>query len=172
MGTKRIAIGVVLVMALLMMTLLVLVPSKVTLAETDFGDSDVDVEPNEYKDAEVELNTDYFHDPSLYRQKGDFSEEQKKLTFRRKENDVFKQVTGQLFLRDTKEHNTIAAKAAELKLFSTHDRRPSHTVEDERDNAAASSSLTILYIVLIAIGTLLLFLLLIPRGLRKGKEQS
>ncbi|TCP31208.1 type VII secretion protein EssA [Scopulibacillus darangshiensis] len=149
------------------MALLILIPAAVASAETDIEK----LKPNVFKDKHVDLNTDYLHDNSRYKQKYAIPEEQKQLTFKKDDKDPLKKVKEVLFNGSKKENNSITAKSAQLHLFSG---KPESTLREMNDDkgSTGSSTLMILYLTIIAGGILLLFLLLIPWMMKKqGKGQ-
>ncbi|RBP87378.1 type VII secretion protein EssA [Cytobacillus firmus] len=118
--------------------------------------------PNTYEKKEFKENTDYLHEKSLYENKKEIPEEQKDLTFTKKNLDPLKEVKEQLFDGGETTNNTITAKADQLQLFSDSKQESFLKAEDqtptEQDN-----KLIFLYIILfiIAIGVIMGFL--IPR---------
>lgn len=135
-----------------------LIASQSAGATPDFNN----LTPNTYEKKEFKENTDYLHEKSLYENKKEIPEEQKDLTFTKKNLDPLKEVKEQLFDGGETTNNTITAKADQLQLFSDSKQESFFRAEDqtptEQDN-----KLIFLYIILliIAIGVIMGFL--IPR---------
>ncbi|MBG9443068.1 type VII secretion protein EssA [Cytobacillus firmus] len=118
--------------------------------------------PNTYEKKEFKENTDYLHEKSLYENKKQIPEEQKDLTFTKKNLDPLKEVKEKLFDGGETTTNTITAKADQLQLFSDSKQESFFKAEDQVP-AEQDNKLMILYIILlvIAIGVIMGFL--IPR---------
>ncbi|MDM5227694.1 type VII secretion protein EssA [Cytobacillus sp. NJ13] len=118
--------------------------------------------PNTYEKKEFKENTDYLHEKSLYENKKQIPEEQKDLTFAKKNLDPLKEVKEQLFDGGETTNNTITSKAEQLQLFSDSKQESFLKAEDQTP-AEQDNKLMILYIILlvIAIGVIMGFL--IPR---------
>ncbi|MBX9976542.1 type VII secretion protein EssA [Cytobacillus firmus] len=118
--------------------------------------------PNTYEKKEFKENTDYLHEKSLYENKKEIPEEQKDLTFTKKNLDPLKEVKEKLFDGGKTTNNTITAKAEQLQLFSDSKQESFLKAEDQTP-AEQDNKLMILYIILlvIAIGVIMGFL--IPR---------
>ncbi|WP_370224341.1 type VII secretion protein EssA [Cytobacillus sp.] len=123
--------------------------------------------PNTYEKKEFKENTDYLHEKSLYENKKEIPEEQKDLTFTKKNLDPLKEVKEQLFDGGETANNTITAKADQLQLFSDSKQESFLKAEDQTP-AEQDNKLIFLYIILlvIAIGVIMGFL--IPRMARQA----
>ncbi|UQX53221.1 type VII secretion protein EssA [Cytobacillus pseudoceanisediminis] len=102
------------------------------------------------------------HEKSLYENKKEIPEEQKDLTFTKKNLDPLKEVKDQLFDGGETTNNTITAKADQLQLFSDS-KQESFLKAEEQTPTEQDNKLIYLYIILliIAIGVIMGFL--IPR---------
>ncbi|MBA2871426.1 type VII secretion protein EssA [Anoxybacillus calidus] len=127
-----------LVMFLFLFLCSVLAAMGVTVyAETDEW---LEIEPNQYKQQEIDLRTDYIHEESLLDEKRDLPEVQTSLTFQRSTSSFVGQTKAQLFLSREKGTNTIAAKAEKLGLFSSIEEQsvPSRQPLDETERTSSS----------------------------------
>ena len=103
-----------------------------------------DVEPHQYKEKEIKIKTEYFHDESLLKRKDSLPDELKDLTFSgegKLESEKAKEV---VFQSAFNQKSMIEEKAEQLQLFSveTDFKQVNDYVEKER-------SIGILQIVLI-----------------------
>lgn len=76
------------------------------------------VQPNQYEEKKVDLNTDYFHEDSLLDRREGLSEQVQSLTFDGSKITSFDELREELFLSPVKETNTITSRAQELGLFT------------------------------------------------------
>lgn len=120
------------------------------------------VEPNEYQEKEINIQTEYFHDEELLKQKEKIPEELKGLTFERGKYDVIDSIEDSLFLSPvTEDNNIIASKAEELELFSSEVPIRKRNLEEEE--SFLTFDLSLLLGVVLGIAVLCLFLILIPK---------
>lgn len=120
------------------------------------------VEPNEYQEKDIDIQTEYFHEEGLLEQKRKLPEEQKDLTFERGKYDAVDSVKDSLFLSPVTENqnNTIASKSEQLGLFSEVAIR---TRSEEETEASLNFDLTILLGIVLALLVVCLFFILIPK---------
>ncbi|WP_375090950.1 type VII secretion protein EssA [Peribacillus sp. RS7] len=120
------------------------------------------VEPNEYQEKDIDIQTEYFHEEGLLEQKQELPEELKDLTFERGKYDVIDSVKDSLFLSPVTENqnNTIASKAEQLGLFSEVSIR---TRSEEETEPTLNFDLTILLGIVLALLVGCLFFILIPK---------
>lgn len=120
------------------------------------------VEPNEYQEKEINIQTEYFHDEELLKQKEKIPEELKGLTFERGKYDVIDSIEDSLFLSPvTEDNNIIASKAEELELFSSEVPIRKRNLEEEE--SFLTFDLSLLLGIILGIAVLCLFLILIPK---------
>ncbi|WHX62427.1 type VII secretion protein EssA [Peribacillus frigoritolerans] len=120
------------------------------------------VEPNEYQENDIDIQTEYFHEEGLLEQKRKLPEEQKDLTFERGKYDAIDSVKDSLFQSPVMENqnNTIASKSQQLGLFSEV-RIP--TRNEEETEPSLNFDLTILLGAVLALLVVCLFFILIPK---------
>jgi type VII secretion protein EssA len=120
------------------------------------------VEPNEYQEKDIDIQTEYFHEEGLLEQKRKLPEEQKDLTFERGKYDAVDSVKDSLFLSPVTENqnNTIASKSEQLGLFSEVAIR---TRSEEETEPSLNFDLTILLGIVLALLVVCLFFILIPK---------
>ncbi|MFE3976752.1 MULTISPECIES: type VII secretion protein EssA [unclassified Peribacillus] len=120
------------------------------------------VEPNEYQENDIDIQTEYFHEEGLLEQKRRLPEEQKDLTFERGKYDVMDSVKDSLFLSPVtkNQNNTIASKSEQLGLFSEVSIR---TRSEEETEPSLNFDLTILLGIVLALSVVSLFFILIPK---------
>ncbi|MFE5431157.1 type VII secretion protein EssA [Peribacillus simplex] len=120
------------------------------------------VEPNEYQEKDIDIQTEYFHEEGLLEQKRKLPEEQKDLTFERGKYDSVDSVKDSLFLSPVTENqnNTIASKSEQLGLFSEVAIR---TRSEEETEPSLNFDLTILLGIVLALLVGCLFFILIPK---------
>lgn len=120
------------------------------------------VEPNEYQEKDIDIQTEYFHEEGLLEQKQKLPEDQKDLTFERGKYDAIDSVKDSLFLSPVTENqnNTIASKSEQLGLFSEA-RIP--TRNEEETEPSLNFDLTILLGIVLALLVVCLFFILIPK---------
>ncbi|MBM7694490.1 type VII secretion protein EssA [Peribacillus deserti] len=131
---------------------------------TGAADNNVQVEPNTYKEKDIELQTEYFHEDALLKEKEQLSEEQKMLTFKRHEQELYNQIKGKLFLETENKTTTVSAKAKKLNLFSGQSMsRPDEAQASERDEEGVSSYLPLVLGFILALCILYMFFILVPK---------
>lgn len=135
------------------------------IAETNLNELD----PNIYEEKERKENTNYLHEKSLYEKRNEIPEEQKNLTFKKPSRDEQDEIKKQLFTDYTKEKNTIKSKSEQMELFSGSSELSLSMAEPEDIASGQNFGLTMTYILLIAIGVILMIGLLIPR-MSQGKK--
>ncbi|AOH53067.1 type VII secretion protein EssA [Peribacillus muralis] len=119
------------------------------------------VEPNEYQEKDIDIQTEYFHEEGLLEQKKTLPEEQKALTFERGKYDVIDSVTDSLFLSPvTENNNTIASKAEQLGLFEEVGKR---MTSEEEAELPLHFDLTILLGIILVLAVVCLFFIIIPK---------
>ncbi|CAN7611291.1 type VII secretion protein EssA [Peribacillus frigoritolerans] len=120
------------------------------------------VEPNEYQENDIDIQTEYFHEEGLLEQKRKLPEEQKDLTFERGKYDAIDSVKDSLFQSPVMENqnNTIASKSEQLGLFSEV-RIPMRN--EEETEPSLNFDLTILLSIVLALLVVCLFFILIPK---------
>ncbi|MGE7907679.1 type VII secretion protein EssA [Peribacillus sp. NPDC094092] len=120
------------------------------------------VEPNEYQENDIDIQTEYFHEEGLLEQKRKLPEELKDLTFERGKYDAVDSVKDSLFLSPVTENqnNTIASKSEQLGLFSEVAIR---TRSEEETEPSLNFDLTILLGIVLALLVVCLFFILIPK---------
>jgi type VII secretion protein EssA len=152
--------------SLFLLLLFLIITSVVTVnAETNLNELD----PNIYEEKERKENTNYLHEKSLYEKRNAIPEEQKNLTFKKPLRDEQDELKKQLFTAYTKEKNTIKSKSEQMELFSGNPEPTMSMAETEVNASGQNSGLTMTYILLIAIGVILMMGLLIPR-MSQGKK--
>lgn len=150
----------------LILLLLFVITSGVSAdAETNLNELD----PNIYEEKERKENTNYLHEKSLYEKRNAIPEEQKNLTFKKPSRDEQDGIKNQLFTAYTKEKNTIKSKSEQMELFSENPEQSLSMAETEDNASGQNSGLTMTYILVIAIGVILMIGLLIPR-MTQGKK--
>lgn len=149
-----------------LLLLFLMITSGVTaIAETNLNELD----PNIYEEKERKENTNYLHEKSLYEKRNEIPEEQKNLTFKKPSRDEQDEIKKQLFTDYTKEKNTIKSKSEQMELFSGSSELSLSMAEPEDIASGQNFGLTMTYILLIAIGVILMIGLLIPR-MSQGKK--
>ncbi|RFU63100.1 type VII secretion protein EssA [Peribacillus glennii] len=128
------------------------------------------VEPNQYKEKDIELQTEYFHEESLLEKKRSLPEEQKSLTFMKVEDPYYENARQELFQSSAADNNTIKAKAEQLELFSSEGRMSFGTDKTEKDDGF-NFNLTVLLGILAVLAVICLFLILVPK-MSKGDFQG
>lgn len=149
----------------LLLLFLVITSGVTAIAETNLNELD----PNIYEEKERKENTNYLHEKSLYEKRNEIPEEQKNLTFKKPSRDEQDEIKKQLFTDYTKEKNTIKSKSEQMELFSGSSELSLSMAEPEDIASGQNFGLTMTYILLIAIGVILMIGLLIPR-MSQGKK--
>ncbi|WP_179151941.1 type VII secretion protein EssA [Oceanobacillus senegalensis] len=122
-------------------------------------ESNKKVEPNIYEENRIELNRNFQEEVS---EKQPLPEEQKNLTFEKKNKSPSDQLEEKLFLSTKEETNTIATKAEQLQLFSHEEKQVERMTENNQSSSDFSGVMIMLFaIVLIVIAAM--FFLIIPR---------
>ncbi|MGG4489412.1 type VII secretion protein EssA [Metabacillus idriensis] len=129
-----------------------------------------ELDPNVYEEKELKENTEYLHEESLYEKRTTIPEEQKDLTFEKPSSDQKDELQEQLFTDYTKEKNTIKSKAEQLDLFSGSAEPSLSMTETVNSDTTQNSGLMMTYILLIAIGVILMLGLLIPKMTQSKKQ--
>ncbi|MEC2071039.1 type VII secretion protein EssA [Alkalihalophilus marmarensis] len=129
------------------------------------AEGDPVVEPQEYKERQINVDLNYYREDERVRREA-LSEEQRVLTFTQREMKYFDEVYEELFQTGTIEVNTITAKAERLDLFNgeTEPARQSRT-EQESETGIVQIS-TILIAVVILMIAILMFVV-IPKLMKK-----
>lgn len=138
-----------------------------TMPGAGSAEEDPIVEPNQYNEKDIELQTEYFHEDSLLEKKSTLPEEQKALTFEPEPYNFYESVERTLF-QSSSENNTIQAKAEQMELFTTMDA--SYTGSDQTEKKDSFTfDLTIVLGVIAVLAVLCLFLILVPK-MSKGQN--
>ncbi|KIL49082.1 type VII secretion protein EssA [Jeotgalibacillus campisalis] len=127
------------------------------------------VQPNEYEEKEINVDTNYLQDPSNRMQKESLSEEVLKLTFDGKKTTNFDELKAGLFLSPAKETNTIASRAQEMELFS---EETSPGLPYTVDSQEPGINYMIMIIGGIILGSILLMIFLLFRFTSNGGKSS
>jgi type VII secretion protein EssA len=156
--------------SLILLLVIISLTSGVTVkAETESNLEELD--PNIYEEKELKENTDYLHEESLYEKRNSIPEEQKDLTFEKPSRDEKDDLQEQLFTNYTKEKNTIKSKAEQMDLFSGNAEPSMSISETENKDNSQNSGLMMTYILLIAIGVILMIGFLIPKMTQSKKTE-
>ncbi|MEM5016460.1 type VII secretion protein EssA [Metabacillus indicus] len=155
--------------SLILLLALVLSGGASALAETDLNQLD----PNVYEEKERKENTEYLHEKGLYEKRKEIPEEQKSLTFQKPGRDAADELKDRLFTQYTKENNTIKSKAEQMGLFSENTDQASGTIStEEEQQQSGNTGLLMTYILLIAVGVLLIIGILIPKMTQSKKADA
>ena len=155
--------------SLILLLALVLSGGASALAETDLNQLD----PNVYEEKERKENTEYLHEKGLYEKRKEIPEEQKSLTFQKPGRDAEDELKDRLFTQYTKENNTIKSKAEQMGLFSENTDQASGTIStEEEQQQSGNTGLLMTYILLIAVGVLLIIGILIPKMTQSKKADA
>jgi type VII secretion protein EssA len=129
------------------------------------AEGDPVVEPQEYKERQINVDLNYYREDERVRREA-LSKEQRVLTFTQREMKYFGEVYEELFQTGTIEVNTITAKAERLDLFNgeTEPARQSR-IEQESETGIVQIS-TILIAVVILMIAILMFVV-IPKLMKK-----
>ncbi|MGD6793972.1 type VII secretion protein EssA [Metabacillus indicus] len=148
---------------------LVLAGGAAALAETDLDQLD----PNVYEEKELKENTEYLHEKALFEKREEIPEEQKDLTFKKPGRDAEDELKDRLFTQYTKENNTIKSKAEQMGLFSqSSDQASGRISTGEEQQQSGNTGLLMTYILLIAVGVLLIIGILIPKMTQSKKTDN
>ncbi|CAH0347671.1 type VII secretion protein EssA [Bacillus sp. CECT 9360] len=148
----------------LFMFLLMIMP------DMSFAEEDPIVEPNQYEERDIELQTEYFHEESLLEKRQSLPEEQKALTFESDPSKRYESVEQELF-QASSDNNTIKAKAKQLNLFTGQDN-PFTSSNESKKEASLSVHLTFLLGIIAVLAVLCLFFILVPKIGKEGALQS
>lgn len=133
------------------------------------AEEDTIVEPNQYNEKDIELQTEYFHEESLLEKKRSLPEEQKALTFEPEKYNFYETVERTLFQSSSSENNTIQAKADQLEIFTSNERQYTGSNNTEQKHSF-SFDLTLLLGIIAVVAVLCLFLILVPK-MSKGENR-
>ena len=125
--------------------------------------------PNSYEENEFEDNKEYLHEQSLFENKEQIPEEQKELTFTKKNDDPVKRISEQLFAGDSKMNHPVTVKAEQLGLFSNLEKESLYQKDYSEKPMKQNNQLMILYIGLVIIGMVIMLVFLIPK-MAQGKQ--
>jgi type VII secretion protein EssA len=118
--------------------------------------------PNTYEKNEFEDNKDYLHEQSLLERKEPILEEQKELTFMKKEEDPAKRISEQLFKEDNR-IKIVTGKAEQMDLFSDPEQGSLFQEDHSEKPIEQNSKLKILYIGLVILAMAIMLVFLIPK---------
>ena len=127
--------------------------------------------PNSYEENEFEDNKEYLHEQSLFENKEPIPEEQKELTFTKKNDDPIKQISEQLFAGDSKMNHPVTVKAEQLGLFSNFEKGSLYQEDYSKKPMKQNSQLMILYIGLVILAMVVMLVFLIPK-MAQGKQTT
>ena len=122
------------------------------------------VEPNQYKEKDVKIKTDVFHDGNIQETRKALPELQGELTFTGIYKNRHNELKEGLFLQRKIENNSIISKTSQLGLFA--DGEGKHRQQTQGAGTQAQSdiwSFQLVLFILITFTLLALFLLLIPK---------
>ena len=122
------------------------------------------IEPNQYKEKDVKIKTDVFHDGNIQETRKALPELQKELTFNGPYKNRHKELKEGLFLQEKIENNSIISKTSQLGMFA--DGEEKHRRQTQGTGTQASSDIWNFQLVLFMLITfivLAMFLLLIPK---------
>lgn len=143
-----------------------LLPLNGTLTSAD---TDIEsLEPNSYEKEDFKENTNFLRENNLNERKESIPEEQKLLTFKKRDKKAEEDFIGTLFMTGEKKSTTIQATSQELKLFTEEDNSRYQAVVAS-ENSSKTNSITILLYGFLAIALILLLAIILPR-MAKGKE--
>lgn len=127
------------------------------------------VKPNVYQEKDINIQTEYFHDEELLKQKEKIPEELKGLTFERGKYEIIDSIEDSLFLSPvTEDNNIIASKAEEMGLFSSEVPIRKRNIEEEK--SFLNFDLSVLLGVVLGIAVVCLFVVLIPKMSKLNQE--
>ena len=127
------------------------------------------VEPNVYQEKDINIQTEYFHDEELLKQKEKIPEELKGLTFERGKYEIIDSIEDSLFLSPiTEDNNIIASKAEEMGLFSSE--VPIRKRDREEEDSFLNFDLSLLLAIVLGVAVVFLFVILIPRMGKLNQE--
>lgn len=154
--------------ALLLISICVLIAllplnGLVTMAESDIES----LEPNSYEKKDFKENTDFLRENNLNERRESVPEEQKLITFKKREKKEEEDFVGTLFMTGEKKSTTIQATSQELKLFTQEDNSRYQTAVAS-DSSSKTNSITILLYGFLAIALILMLAIILPR-MAKGK---
>ncbi|KAB7708257.1 type VII secretion protein EssA [Bacillus aerolatus] len=124
------------------------------------------VQPNEYKKGEIEVETDDFHEGSLFEKKNKTPEEQKSITFDPPAASLDDSIHSHLFL-GSQESNTIRSRAVKMNLFNGKPKELTvikQTEENETGVALQQPKWLFIFIGFIMLSLIVyLFFVLVPK---------
>ena len=131
------------------------------------------VEPNQYKEKDVKIKTDVFHDGNIQETRKELPELQDELTFTGTYKNRHNEMKEGLFLQRKIENNSIISKTSQLGLFAEGEGK--HRQQTQGAGAQAPSDIWNFQLVLFILITFILlamFFLLIPKiaGMQSEKN--
>lgn len=132
---------------------------------TKAENEDVNVEPNEYQEKDIKLNTDYLHENSLYEQRETLSEEQLMLKFDGEKLNENTMLADHLFNESDKGTNTITAKSEQFDITFERKLKASEQETIAQRPSNQSILITSLFVGAILLGIAVLFFL-IPKAIQ------
>ncbi|KPB04157.1 type VII secretion protein EssA [Bacillus sp. CHD6a] len=130
----------------------------VTLAESDIES----LKPNSYEKKDFKENTDFLRENNLNERRESVPEEQKLLTFQKREKKAEDDFAGTLFMTGEKKSTTIQATSQELKLF-TEDDNSRYQTAVASESSSKTNSITILLFGFLVIALILMLAIILPR---------
>lgn len=124
--------------------------------------------PNEYEEKEFKENTDYLNEKALYEQKDAIPEIQQKITFEKPTSDPLEKLKGKLF--DGAVNNTVSTQAKQLKLFTGEKQGDLKLADKSKTVSNPQIKVTVVLVVLLAIGLIVMIVLLIPKMIQGNRE--
>lgn len=129
------------------------------------AEGDPIVEPQEYKERQINVDLNYYREDERVRREA-LSEEQRVLTFTQREMKYFNDVYDQLFHTETIEVNTITAKAERLDLFNG-EAEPARQTRTEQESETGLLQISTILILIVILTIAILMLVVIPRMMKK-----
>ena len=124
--------------------------------------------PNEYEEKEFKENTDYLNEKALYEKKEAIPEIQKKITFEKPTLDSMNQLKEKLF--DGTVDNTVSTQAKQMKLFTGEEQEAFKLEDKNKPFSNPQIKVTVVLVVLLAIGLIVMIVLLIPKMIQGNRE--
>ncbi|MED1602065.1 type VII secretion protein EssA [Alkalihalophilus marmarensis] len=129
------------------------------------AEGDPVVEPQEYKERQINVDLNYYREDERVRREA-LSEEQRVLTFTQREMKYFDEVYEELFQTGTIEVNTITAKAERLDLFNG-ETEPARQSRAEQESETGILQISTILIVIVILTIAILILVVIPTMVKK-----
>lgn len=127
------------------------------------------VEPHEYKEKEVKINTDYLRDESLLKRKESLSDELKKISFSGEKQSISEQAITTVFQTNVYQQTVIEAQAERLQLFSAdHEYKQEIRVSESGQSSAVPLQLILIIAAATGIIGILVLILSKNNGNRNG----